>query len=159
MRASFQAITRSFGLLNKICCSVDGIDVSAVQSHILYEIDNNDSPSIQQIADLLGIDITTFSRQIQTLVKMGLVTKTPSKEDKRISILGLTETGKTVAHDIDRQVNSYLEDIFSQMTPFERETTERSIRLIAEVMTRSPLCCGLRNEKTGCNTKSDNTSC
>lgn len=137
MRKSFQAITRSFGLLNKICCSVDRVDVSAVQSHILYEIDANDNPSMQQVADLLGIDIATFSRQIQTLVKMELVDKIPSKEDKRASNLALTEQGKKVAKEIDIQVNVFLEDIFSQMTDFERETTQRAVELIADVMTKS----------------------
>ncbi|MDP4084573.1 MAG: MarR family winged helix-turn-helix transcriptional regulator [Bacillota bacterium] len=150
MRKSFQAITRSFGLLNKTCCSVDGVDVSAAQSHILYEIDANHNPSMQQVADLLGIDITTFSRQIQTLVKMELVTKIPSKEDKRISKLALTDTGESVAKEIDKQVNSFLEDIFSQMTNFERETVQRAIHHLADVMTKSPVCCG---------TKQDNSSC
>jgi len=148
MRESFQAITRSFGLLNKICCSVDGIDVTAVQSHILYEIDTNDNPSMQQVADLLGIDITTFSRQIQTLVKMELVEKIPSKEDKRASNLALTEKGDKVAKGIDKQVNEFLTDIFSRMTDFERETAQRAVNLIADVMTKSPLCCGGNKENT-----------
>ncbi|QFT88169.1 DNA-binding transcriptional repressor MarR [Bacillus sp. THAF10] len=141
MRRSFQAITRSFGVLNKTCCSVDGIDVTAAQSHILYEIDINDQPTMQQVADLLGIDITTFSRQIQTLMKMELVIKVPSKEDKRASILSLTEKGKRVAQEIDQQVNSYLERIFSEMTDFERETTQRAIHYLASVMTKNSGSC------------------
>ncbi|WP_066249502.1 MarR family winged helix-turn-helix transcriptional regulator [Neobacillus drentensis] len=150
MRNSFQTITRSFGLLNKTCCSVEGIDVSAVQSHILYEIEANDNPSMQQVADLLGIDITTFSRQIQTLVKMELVEKIPSKEDKRASNLALTETGKKVARGIDKQVNAFLTDIFSQMTDFERETTQRAVKLIADAMTKSLLCCGTNKDNSSC---------
>lgn len=142
MRNTFQAITRSFGVLNKACCSIDGIDVSAVQSHILYEIDVNDNPSMQQVADLLGIELTTFSRQIQTLVNIGLVEKVPSIQDKRVSNLKLTEKGNKVAKGIDEQVNAFLEDIFNQMTPFERETSKRAVKLIAEVMTKLPLCCG-----------------
>jgi DNA-binding MarR family transcriptional regulator len=150
MRESFQAITRSFGLLNKTCCSVDGVDVSAVQSHILYEIDTNNKPSMQQVADLLGIDITTFSRQIQTLVKMELVDKIPSKEDKRASNLALTEKGEKVAKEIDRQVNAFLTDIFSQMTEFERETTQRAVKLIADRMTKLPISCGISKGDSSC---------
>ncbi|MDP4164629.1 MAG: MarR family transcriptional regulator [Bacillota bacterium] len=150
MRKSFQAITRSFGLLNKTCCSVDGVDVSAAQSHILYEIDANNNPSIQQVADLLGIDITTFSRQIQTLVKMELITKIPSEEDKRISKLALTDKGEKVAKEIDKQVSTFLEDIFSQMTDFERETVQRAIHLLAETMTKSPVCCGTQKDNSRC---------
>ncbi|MFD2442666.1 MarR family winged helix-turn-helix transcriptional regulator [Bacillus sp. CGMCC 1.16607] len=137
MREHFQTIIRKFGLLNKTCCSVDGIDLSVIQSHILYEIDSNNHPSMQQVAELLGIDITTFSRQIQTLVKMELVEKVPSPEDKRVTILMLTELGKNVACDIDCQVNEFIKDIFNGMSDFERETVARSIQLLAEVMNRT----------------------
>lgn len=134
MREYFQTITRKFGLLSKTCCSVDGVDVSAIQSHILYEIQKRSNLSIQQLADILGVDITTFSRQIQTLVKMGLVKKIPYPEDKRITILGLTEKGAKVAFGIDQQVNRFLEDIFMEMSEFERENVQRSIKLLANVM-------------------------
>ena len=74
-RELFQIMTRRFGLLNKNCCSVGGNDVTLVQSHILYEVDRQHNPSMQQIADTLGTDITTFSRQVQSLIKMNLVKK------------------------------------------------------------------------------------
>lgn len=134
MREYFQTITRKFGLLSKTCCSVDGVDVSAIQSHILYEIQKRSNLSIQQLADILGVDITTFSRQVQTLVKMGLVKKIPYPEDKRITILGLTEKGEKVAFGIDQQVNRFLEDIFMEMSEFERDNVQRSIKLLANVM-------------------------
>lgn len=129
---------------------MEGVDVSAVQSHILYEIDSNDQPSMQQVADLLGIDIATFSRQIQTLVKMDLVEKIPSKEDKRASNLILTEKGEKVAREIDTQVNAFLQDIFSSMTDFERQTVQGAVKLLADVMTKSPLCCGNKKESGSC---------
>lgn len=74
-RDIFHVLTRRFGLLNKNCCTVGDFEISLVQSHILYEIDKQKEPSMQQIADTLAMDITTFSRQIQTLVKMELVKK------------------------------------------------------------------------------------
>lgn len=63
-RGLFQILTRRFGLLNKNCCSAGDKEISLVQSHILYEINQQHQPSIQQIADILGTDIKTFSRQI-----------------------------------------------------------------------------------------------
>ncbi|WP_456276257.1 MarR family winged helix-turn-helix transcriptional regulator [Bacillus sp. AK128] len=139
MREYFQTIIRRFGILNKTCCSVDGIDVSAIQSHILYEIQKKEGLSIQQAAELLGIDITTFSRQIQTLVKMGLVKKSPYSGDKRITLLQLTEKGEKVAVGIDQQMNQFIEGIFKEMSEFERENVQRSIALLANVMEKTTL--------------------
>lgn len=140
-RDIFHLLTRRFGLLDKNCCSVGDFEISTVQSHILYEIDKNHEPSMQQIADSLAMDITTFSRQIQTLVKMELVKKTPSQQDKRVSILTLTVQGKFVATSIDHSMNAYLEEVFSHMNDFEKETVIRSVKLLNEAMSKSSVCC------------------
>lgn len=135
-RELFQLLTRRFGLLNKNCCSIGSVEVSAVQSHILYEIDKQNAPSMQKVAEILAMDITTFSRQIQNLMKMELVTKTPSSQDKRISILGLTVQGKFVATTIEHSVNTYLEEVFIQMNEFERDTVIQSLELLNKAMSK-----------------------
>ncbi|MFK9092781.1 MarR family winged helix-turn-helix transcriptional regulator [Bacillus salipaludis] len=142
IRKLFQVMTRRFGLLNKNCCSAGGCDISLIQSHILYEIDHQHKPSMQQIADTLGTDITTFSRQVQSLVKMNLVKKTPDPDDRRFSILSLTTEGKFIATTIDQQMNSFLNEVFSHMNEFEKETVIRSIKLLNNAMAKSNVCCG-----------------
>ncbi|KOP79949.1 MarR family winged helix-turn-helix transcriptional regulator [Cytobacillus solani] len=141
LRELFQIMTRRFGFLDKNCCSVGGVNVSIIHSHILYEIDKQHHPSIQQVAETLGTDITTFSRQIQALVKMNLVKKTPHPDDKRVYILSLTVEGKYVATTIDQQMKTYLNDVFSHMNEFEKETVIRSIKLLNEAMAKTSNCC------------------
>lgn len=140
-RELFQIMTRRFGLLNRNCCTAGGCELSLIQSHILYEVDRQHNPSMQQIAGTLGIDITTFSRQIQSLMEMKLVMKKPSSEDRRVYILFLTTEGKYVAATIDKQMNDYLDEIFSHMNEFEKETVIRSIKLLNACMGKSKMCC------------------
>ncbi|WP_394188159.1 MarR family winged helix-turn-helix transcriptional regulator [Paenisporosarcina quisquiliarum] len=140
-RELFQVLTRRFGLLNKNCCSVGAIDISTVHSHIIYEIDKQHEPTMQQIAETLAIDVTTFSRQIQTLIKMELVTKSPSLNDKRYYVLALTTQGKFMASTIEASMNNYLGEIFSHMNEFEQETVLRSIKLLNNAMSKSSVCC------------------
>lgn len=141
IRELFQTMTRRFGFLNKNCCTAGGLDISLIQSHILYEIGRQHKPSIQQVADALGTDITTFSRQIQSLTRMNLVKKTADPDDLRVNVLSLTVEGKYIATSIDQQMNAYLHEIFSHMNEFEKETVIRSIRLLNEVMAKSSQCC------------------
>ncbi|MGJ7035943.1 MarR family winged helix-turn-helix transcriptional regulator [Anoxybacillus eryuanensis] len=141
VRELFHTLTKRLGLLDRNCCTVGEIELSLVQSHILYEIDHMNEPSMQQVAEALAIDITTFSRQIQTLVKMNLVKKTPYPRDRRVYILSLTPEGKYVTAKIEAEVNEYLAEVFSHMTEFERETVLRSIRLLNECMAKSTVCC------------------
>ncbi|WHZ58565.1 MarR family winged helix-turn-helix transcriptional regulator [Metabacillus hrfriensis] len=140
-RELFQIMTRRFGLLNKNCCTAGGIDISLIQSHILYEIEHMHQPSIQQAADVLGTDITTFSRQIQSLIKLNLIKKTPHPDDRRVHVLSLTTEGKFVAATIDHQMNAYLDEVFSHMNEFEKETVIRSIKLLNASMAKSSVCC------------------
>jgi DNA-binding MarR family transcriptional regulator len=141
VRELFQLMVRRFGFLNKNCCSAGGCDISLIQSHILYEIDRQHRPSMQQVAEALGTDITTFSRQVQTLIKMKLVKKTPDPEDRRVNLLSLTPEGKYVAAAIDQQMNNYLNEIFSHMSDFEKDTVIRSIKLLNEALAKSGKCC------------------
>lgn len=141
LRDMIQIMTRRFGVLNKVCCTAGGLDISLIQSHILYEIDKQHKPNMQQVADTLGTDITTFSRQIQTLVKMKLVQKTPDPSDRRIYVLSLTVEGKFIAESIDQQMNAYLTEVFSHMNEFEQQTVIRSIQLLNDCMAKSKSCC------------------
>jgi DNA-binding MarR family transcriptional regulator len=140
-RELFQIMTRRFGLLNKNCCQIGGTDISLVQSHILYEILRKDRPSMQQVANVLGMDITTFSRQIQTLIKMELVKKSPLPDDRRVSVLSLTTQGNFIAASIDAQMNQYLNEVFSHMSDFEKDMVINSIKLLNDAMSKSSVCC------------------
>ncbi|AZB42069.1 MarR family transcriptional regulator [Bacillus sp. FJAT-42376] len=140
-RELFQVMVRRFGLLDKNCCSVGSLELSLVQSHILYEVERREAPSIQEIADTLGTDITTFSRQVQGLVKIGLIEKKQSVEDKRIYQLFLTSEGKDIASSIDTQMNGYLKEVFSYMQPEERNQVIESVKLLNQAMAKSAMCC------------------
>ncbi len=141
VRDLFQIMTRRFGFLNKNCCTVGGFNITLIQSHILYEIDRQHQPSIQQVADTLGTDITTFSRQIQTMIKMNLVKKKPDTADRRVFILSLTTEGKFVATMIDEQMKMYFDEIFSHMSESDKETVLQSIQLLNKAMATSGSCC------------------
>lgn len=140
-RELFQILTRRFGLLNKNCCQTTDAEVSTVQSHILYEVFRQENPSMHQVSDALGMDITTFSRQIQTLVKLDLIAKSPSPQDRRYHHLSLTEKGKRVQHEIDDQMTQYLEEVFSHFSKVEKEQILSSIRLLNRAMSKSSVCC------------------
>lgn len=141
-RELFQIFVRRFGLLNADCCECCcGEEISLVQSHILYEVKRFNNPSMQQVAEALGIDITTFSRQIKTLEKKGLIKRNPDPVDRRVNILSLTPEGQTVERRIDERMKAFIERILSQLTEFEREMVIKSIQLLNKAITGAGACC------------------
>lgn len=142
LRSLFQMIVRRFGFLNEQCCeNCCGEEISLLQSHTLYEIKRQNDPSMQEVAGALGIDITTFSRQIKTLVDRELVKKTPHPNDNRINILSLTEKGETMELNIDQEMNHYLNQILSHLSEYERESVIRSVKLLNDAMKKSESYC------------------
>ena len=141
-RELFQIFVRRFGLLNASCCDCCcGEEISLVQSHILYEIKRHSNPSMQLVAEGLGMDITTFSRQIKTLQKKNLVLKAPDSEDRRVNILSLTAEGDRLEGNIDRRMKEFIQKILSQLTEFEREMVIKSVQMLNKAILKSGSCC------------------
>lgn len=147
VREELQIFVRRFGLLNASCCDeCCGEQVSMVQSHILFEVRRAGNPSMQQVAEELGMDITTFSRQVKTLEGRKLIVRKVPPEDRRVSLLGLTDEGRQVVEQIDRYMSKKLEQIFAGMTPFERDVVVRSLGLLNEAVAKAG-CCGVSQDK------------
>ncbi len=141
VRAILQVTMRRFGMLNKNCCSVENHDISQVQSHILYELARKEGPSMLQVAETIGMDITTFSRQIQNLVKLELVEKRQSTDDKRIYHLHLTDKGQDLEDGIHQQMLQYLSNIFSNLSEKESEDVLEALKVLNKALGESSMCC------------------
>ncbi len=96
---------------------------------------------MQQIAFSLGLDITVFSHQAQTLIRKNLVAKQASESDRRVYILKLTTEGKFVTTVINEQIHAYLDRIFAGMSESERDTVVRGLTTLNGAMEKFPICC------------------
>ncbi|MRR57844.1 MAG: MarR family transcriptional regulator [Deltaproteobacteria bacterium] len=135
LRQGLQVFVRRFGLLQASCCEACcGENVSLAQSHILLEIRRLGSPAMQRVADELGIDITTFSRQAKALAGKGLILRRVSPHDGRVTLLELTDEGLKVLERIDLHMNERMERFFSHMTPFERNIVTHSLDLLSRAV-------------------------
>ena len=124
--SNFHSISKNLGEIHKGSCE----EISVVQSSILYEISTLSKPSMQDVADAVGMDITSFSRQIGTLVKKNLVVRTTYEEDRRIYILSLTEDGEVTVESINIVISEKMEKAFASMNDFERDIVIRSMRVL-----------------------------
>jgi DNA-binding MarR family transcriptional regulator len=95
---------------------------------------------MQQVADQLEMDITTFSRQVKTPETRGLVSKSPSGADRRANLLILTAAGSQILTQIDSFMETKIENIFASMTPFERSTVIHSLQLLNEAAAKTTCC-------------------
>ncbi|AEW55272.1 Transcriptional regulator, MarR family [Bacillus cereus F837/76] len=138
LRQMLQILIRRFGLLEKEgaqCCGV-----SLIQSHILFEVQRQKNPSLNELASSLGLDNSTLSRHIQGLVNKNLVERTQSPTDRRYLSITLTPEGEKYENEIGKQMNTYIEEILSNVPKEKRMQVLESIDLILEAIQRSSCC-------------------
>ena len=124
----FHSLSKNMRNIHKSSCNV----ISVVQSSIVYEISLLAKPSMQTVAEAVGMDITTFSRQIGTLEKKELVVRTPYEGDRRIYLLSLTGKGSEMVRAINETISVKMDNALASMNDFERETVLRSMHVLEE---------------------------
>lgn len=129
-------LVRRFSLLSasrcdECCCE----QVSMAQCSILYEVRRSPDSSMQQIAAELGLDVTTFSRQVKNMVAQGLLARRVLPHDRRVNLLDLTQAGVAALSNIDNYMEKWITGTFEGMSSFEQETVARSLVLLNEAMT------------------------
>ncbi|WP_438318888.1 MarR family winged helix-turn-helix transcriptional regulator [Sporosarcina sp. FA9] len=123
----FYSLSKKLRKIHKSSCK----DVSVIQSSILYELSLLDQPSMQTLAEAVGMDITTFSRQINTLEKKDLIERNPSAKDRRIYRLSLSLKGEEIALTINKSIAESMSAVLNTMNEFERETVIRSMLVLS----------------------------
>ncbi|SIT80928.1 MarR family winged helix-turn-helix transcriptional regulator [Edaphobacillus lindanitolerans] len=128
----FHTLSGELNKIHKEACK----EVSVQQSTIMHEIQSLSEPSMQETARGVGMDITTFSRQIQSLVTSGHVSRKPYPGDRRIQILSLTELGESAVSQIDEEIMIQLGRSLSDMGDFEKEIIIRSLQQLYKNMSK-----------------------
>lgn len=85
--------------------------ISTTQNAVLLYLNNNAPVSIGDVAETIGIKITSMSGLIDRMQKKGLISRTRDSGDARTVLLSLTEPGRAVAEETApkvKQVNDQM---------------------------------------------------
>ncbi len=104
---------------------------SATRGFILSTLRGDATLNQNQIATLLGLDRTVVHRAIKTMVQEGLVAERKAPSGRAIN-LKLTAKGNKYREQLIKARVAADDFIRRQMTPEERETLLRLLRLVAE---------------------------
>lgn len=115
---------------NECCCN----GVTLAQCHALLEINSKDKESVTELANTLGLDKSTVSRTVDGLVNAGYVDRNIPAENRRTSILQLTESGIEICKSINANNDKYITDTLSVLTEPEKEELIRIFEKITNKM-------------------------
>ncbi len=120
------------------CCGV-----TLAQCHTLLELEDMGSPRIVELAVKLGLDASTLSRTIDSLVKSGLVSRTENPRNRRSSLVSLTAEGRTTCTRINQMCNQFYSRIFARIPAAEHAKLLDAVELLSRVFCEFHLdsCC------------------
>jgi DNA-binding MarR family transcriptional regulator len=135
-RARLREIERAVWLQTKseaLCCGV-----TMPQCHAIIEIGAAGELKLKDLAARLGLDNSTLSRTVESLVQDGLAERTPSKEDRRATVIRLNENGRAALNRINSTWNQICRDLFRGIPRAKHDQLIESVSIVADLLTG---CC------------------
>lgn len=98
--------------------------LSPIQLRTLIFLNRKKQVNLKEVANFLGVTPPTASVLIDSLVKKFLVKRlsSPTKGDRRLIIITITNKGKKQASDLTVLMNEKINQFFQPLTKQEKET-------------------------------------
>ncbi len=135
-RAKLREIERAVWMQTRseaLCCGV-----TMAQCHAILEIGAAGELNLKDLAARLGLDNSTLSRTVESLVKDGLVERTPNMADRRATVIRLNEKGRAARDRINSTWNGICRDMFRGLSRDKHHQLIESVSILADLLTG---CC------------------
>jgi DNA-binding MarR family transcriptional regulator len=99
----------------------NGLEITIEQWSVLYQLWKNDGMSQRELCNATYRDKPSITRLVDNLEKMKLVRRVPSKEDRRMNMIYLTEAAKALQEDSMDLANLTLNEALTGVSPADIE--------------------------------------
>lgn len=139
-RALHGAVLDIVGVMNRpqrdaMLIEAAGIPLDRALFPLLVGIERFGPIGVVEMADRVGRDYTTVSRQVARLESLGLVARQAGAADRRVREAVITPQGKAMTDMVDAARNRILDGIFAYWAEGDVETLVRLMRRFADALT------------------------
>jgi len=139
VRALHEALVDIVGVLNRpqideMMVREAGLSLDRALFPPLVIIERRGPIGVVDLADRVGRDYTTVSRQVAKLESLGLVERKAAAADRRISLASVTAKGKAMTEVVDRTRERLFGAMFATWDDHDVEELVRLMRKFADGM-------------------------
>lgn len=131
-RGDLRRLTRE--LIGELKTSVKCCGVTLVQCHTLLAIADTQPTRISDLASELGLDKSTSSRTIDTLVRRGMVERAIEPGNRRQASISLTPAGRAEVRRVDEFSDRYYREILSRLPEEEQHAVYQGMICLAQAL-------------------------
>jgi len=100
----------------------------------MYEIYAGKSVQASQIMTAMHIDKSYLSRILKKLTQEGLISKMPSEEDARASLISLTEKGMKVFKTLNKASDEQIDGLISKLPAKKQQELVNHMKAIQDIL-------------------------
>lgn len=100
---------------------------------VLFHLGCYGDLSAKEICEKASIHKTKVSRAVGALEVKRYLSRAPSDADRRIEVLALTSTGRTVFDDLSRAAQGFESDLVSGLDPAELDALRRALLTLSKL--------------------------
>lgn len=120
-----------------------GLDLDRALFPLLVRIERRGPLGIVELAETVGRDHSTVSRQVAVLERSGLVARRPGRSDQRVREVAITARGKAMTAALDSARERLMAPRLARWSASDREALIRLLqRLVADLATGTPATSG-----------------
>lgn len=108
-------------------------DISVEQFHVLRYV-RRGTDSVSELATAKNISRPAISQAVEVLVKKGLLTRVPSKEDRRCVDLVLTSAGNHLLDTVFKETRDWMKERMGGLSPEELETIAKAMEIMKKMV-------------------------
>jgi DNA-binding MarR family transcriptional regulator/N-acetylglutamate synthase-like GNAT family acetyltransferase len=109
---------------------------SLTEARVVYELAFAARPTAAQLGKQLGLDRGYLSRILRGFERRGLICRTPSPSDRRLSLLSLTRSGRSAFAELDARSQAAIGALLGDLPDEEQTRLIAAARAIERVLNR-----------------------
>jgi len=113
------------------CCGI-----STAQCHAMIELGNSGKTAISTLAGELGLDKSTLSRTIDSLVRQGLVLRNTNDDDRRFMTIELSASGMNFNKLLNEKYNRIFREALEDIPEEDQSKLLEAMELFITVLSR-----------------------
>ncbi|RKD31193.1 MarR family winged helix-turn-helix transcriptional regulator [Thermohalobacter berrensis] len=138
LRELVRLLVRNLGILEKDEATCCGVTIS--QCHTIIEIGKHKEISLNDLATILNLDKSTISRTVNRLVKEDLAQRIPDENDRRFVKIMLTDKGKRIFKNIEKNMDDYYQRIFQSIPDDKKDQVIESLNILINSVKQNKCC-------------------
>ncbi len=112
------------------------------QCYTLLELKKTSGLTMNELSEKMNLNTSTMTRIINNLVRDGYVQRSREEGDRRIVLVGLTESGIMAAGQLELSIMDYYRKILINLPEGQIEDVLKAVALLIEAFDKAnPNCC------------------